>query len=134
MTDDTPYLFVYGTLRKGGGADLSRLCSATCVGAGRGQGLLFMLDRYPGMVESSNQSDFVIGETYRLNEPAHAWPILDRYEGCGETDPHPHEYQRKITTITMDDGATLRACAYFYCLSVTGRTRILSGDYLQRRD
>jgi len=31
----------------------------------------------------------------------------------------------------MDDGQTIGAWVYVYCLDTAGRARILSGDYLQ---
>jgi gamma-glutamylcyclotransferase (GGCT)/AIG2-like uncharacterized protein YtfP len=92
---------------------------------------MFQLDGYPGMIDATSDVDWVIGEVFRLNEPASAWPILDEYEKCGPADPLPHAFERKIVPIEMNDGGRLDAWAYFYCLDTSGRQRVHSGDYLQ---
>lgn len=92
---------------------------------------MFQLDGYPGVIDSASDSDWVIGEVFRLSDPASAWPILDEYEGCGPADPLPHEFERKIVPIRMHHGGLLDAWAYFYCLDTSRRSRIPSGDYLQ---
>jgi len=135
MTTGDEFLFVCGTLRSGSGTEWSRRLQnmASLVGAGRTRGVLYQLDGYPGMLGSPAESSFVVGEVYRLNEPAAAWPMLDEYEGCGPANPPPHEFQRQMATVEMDDGATLQAWAYFYRGDITGRKRIVSGDYLRPR-
>jgi len=130
---DPQYLFVYGTLRSGTGTPWSQFLAgaATWIGLGRARGVIFHLDGYPGMTEAGSDSDWVIGEVVRLNDPANAWPILDEYEGCGPADPLPHKFVRKIVPIEMNEGGSLDAWAYFYCFDTLGRARIYSGDYLQ---
>jgi gamma-glutamylcyclotransferase (GGCT)/AIG2-like uncharacterized protein YtfP len=133
MAMGSEFLFVYGTLRRGAGTSWSRFLAsaATAVGLGRTRGVMFQLDGYPGIVESTSDLDWVTGEVFRLDDAPSAWPILDEYEGCGPADPLPHEFERKIVQIKMDDGGRLNAWAYFYCLDTSSRARVLSGDYLQ---
>jgi gamma-glutamylcyclotransferase (GGCT)/AIG2-like uncharacterized protein YtfP len=130
---DPQYLFVYGTLRSGTGTPWSQFLAsaATLVGLGRTPGMLFQLDGYPGMIDAGSDSDWVVGEVFRLNDPASAWAILDDYEGCGPADPLPHRFERKIVPIETKEGGGMDAWAYFYCLDTADRARIHSGDYLQ---
>jgi gamma-glutamylcyclotransferase (GGCT)/AIG2-like uncharacterized protein YtfP len=126
------YLFVYGSLRRGASPMSNFLDSvATRIGLGRAQGKLYRLDGYPGMIASTGDSDWVIGEVLQINDPA-TWTVLDEYEGCGPSHPEPHEFQRRIVTVEMDDGRQFNAWAYVYCGDVSGRVEIRSGDYLSQ--
>jgi gamma-glutamylcyclotransferase (GGCT)/AIG2-like uncharacterized protein YtfP len=128
------HLFVYGTLRRGAGAMCARFLSdSTFVGAGRVAGRIFRLDGYPGMVACTEGSAQVVGEVFRLYDPLLDLPLLDEYEGCGPADPLPHEFERGITPVQMDDGRTLDAWVYLYRLDTSGRAPIPSGDYLEPR-
>ena len=133
MATGEEYLFVYGTLRRGTGTSWSQFLAsaATWIGLGRTRGVMIQLDGYPGMIDPTSDSDWVIGEVVRLNDPAGAWRILDEYERCGPEDPLPHEFERKIAPIEVHEGGRLYAWAYFYCFDTSGRARIHSGDYLQ---
>ncbi len=133
MATGPPYLFVYGTLRPGTGSSCSQFLAgaATVAGLGRTRGVMLQLDGYPGMIDSTSDSDCVTGEVFRLKDPPSAWPILDEYEECGRADPIPHEFERKIVRIEMDQGDGLGAWAYFYHLDTLGRKRLPSGDYLR---
>ena len=85
------------------------------------------------MVVGSQEDQWIAGEVYSLNEPSSALPMLDAYEGCGPADPPPHAFERHIVDVLMDNGQTIRAWAYLYCLDTGDQSRIISGDYLQRR-
>jgi gamma-glutamylcyclotransferase (GGCT)/AIG2-like uncharacterized protein YtfP len=70
------HLFVYGTLRSGGGAaGLLRGCRL--VGTGSGEGTLYDLGAYPALVLDGRGP--VEGEVWRC--PAEALDRLDEYEG-----------------------------------------------------
>jgi gamma-glutamylcyclotransferase (GGCT)/AIG2-like uncharacterized protein YtfP len=79
----------------------------------------------------SGEDAWVIGEVCLLNEPLSTLAVLDAYEGCGPGDPPPHQFERQVVDVLMDDGQTIGAWVYVYCLDTAGRARILSGDYLQ---
>jgi gamma-glutamylcyclotransferase (GGCT)/AIG2-like uncharacterized protein YtfP len=130
---ESQYLFVYGTLRSAAGTEWSRsLASASrFAGPGRTRGALFQLDGHPGMVVHAHQSGWVSGEVCLLNEPLSTLAVLDEYEGCGPGDLPPHKFERQVVDVLMDDGQTIRAWVYVYCWDTAGRSRILSGDYLQ---
>src|SRR5258708_35652000 len=111
---DPQYLFVYGTLRNAANTEWSQFLSRSSitVGSGRTRGLLFQLDGYPGMVVSAHDDAWVSGEVFQLNEPSTAWPVLDAYEGCGATDPLPHEFEGQIVDVVLNGIQTIRALAY----------------------
>ena len=109
------------------------LSDSTFVGAGCVAGRLFQLDGYPGMVACPAGSAQVVGEVFLLHNPSRDLPLLDEYEGCGRADALPHEFQRSITPVRMDDGRTLDAWVYLYCPDTSGRAPIPSGDYLNPR-
>jgi gamma-glutamylcyclotransferase (GGCT)/AIG2-like uncharacterized protein YtfP len=133
MMLDSPYLFVYGTLRGAANTEWSRflIAASGLVGSGRTHGALFHLGGYPGMTVSTDDNAWVRGELYLLNDPSSAWPRLDAYEGCSPDDPLPHEFERRIVTVQLDSGRAVMALAYIYSLSTDGKARIASGDYLQ---
>jgi len=132
---ESPYLFVYGTLRGAAGTEWSGFLTAKSVflGSGRTHGVLFHLDGYPGMKIRADRDAWVRGEVYLLNDPSSALTLLDAYEGCGPGDPLPHEFERQVVTVLLDSGRAIEAWAYVYSLETQGKARIHSGDYLQPR-
>jgi gamma-glutamylcyclotransferase (GGCT)/AIG2-like uncharacterized protein YtfP len=132
---ESPYLFVYGTLRSAAATERSRWLAGNAqpAGSGRVSGVLFQLDGYPGLVPTSGENEWVVGELFCLTEPASFWPALDEYEKCGPADPAPHEFDRRILPVEMDDGRRLNAWVYVYCRDASEKPRIQSGDYLQSR-
>src|ERR1700691_1125932 len=132
---ELPYLFVYGTLRAATGTEWSKCLTAAShfVGIGRTHGMLFQLAGYPGMTVSSADGPRVVGEVYRLHDPSSMLSSLDAYEGCGPGDPLPHEFERQVVTVILDDALLVQSWAYIYTLETKGNARIASGDYLQAR-
>ena len=133
MTERQDLLFVYGTLRAGGGRPLARWFPGRVVrlGPGRVAGALLDLGGYPGLVEDVPGT--VRGEVYRLQAPRQILAALDAYEGCAPHSPHPHEYERVRRAVTLDDGRRVTAWVYLYRGPRRGRWRIPSGDWLARR-
>jgi len=107
------------------------LSNSTFVGAGCVTGRMFLLDGYPGMVGRTDGSARVVGEVFRLHDPSRDLVLLGEYEGCGPVDPLPHEFERSIMPVQMNDGRALDAWVYLYCLDTSGRAQIPSGDYLE---
>jgi gamma-glutamylcyclotransferase (GGCT)/AIG2-like uncharacterized protein YtfP len=131
---ESRYLFVYGTLRSDANTEWSRFLNRASVpvGLGRTRGVLLQLDGYPGMVVSADDDAWVSGEVFLLNEPTSSWLVLDSYEGCGFSDPQPHEFEKQIVDVVLDNGKTIRAWAYVYSLNPADKARIRSGDYLHQ--
>ena len=132
MTNNREYLFVYGTLRRGGGAPFSKLLSeqADLVGLGAFQGKLYDLGEYPGVVPSSNLADAVIGEIYALYNPGFVLAALDAYEDYVPDQPDRSLYLRRLVSISAGENKTLQAWLYLYNGPITGCKQITTGDYL----
>ena len=130
-----PNLFVYGTLRRGSPHPLARTLEdqASFIGNGRMQGRLYGMDRYPGMIASSDPRDWVIGDLYRLHDPGTILAILDEYEGCGATGTPPYEFERVLAAALADSGTPVECWVYLYRGRVTEEARILGGDFLAGR-
>jgi gamma-glutamylcyclotransferase (GGCT)/AIG2-like uncharacterized protein YtfP len=126
-------MFVYGTLRRDTrGQILSPLCRGWVFkGYGHVAGELYDFGAYPGAVPSTSDGRRVLGEVYELPDPVTMLPPIDRYEGCSEHDPLPHEFERELVDVTLDDGSSLGAWIYWYRPTPLGQ-RLDSGDYLHR--
>lgn len=123
---ETTRVFVYGTLRRGGRNDIHRYQpQPRFVTAGRVQGRLYHLGRYPGLVLGAG--DWVQGEVYEVS--ASVLVELDRLEGLL---PQPTgEYHRR--TMTVDTPAGPLDC-WLYEIDparIQGRPWIEHGDWLQ---
>lgn len=125
-----PHLFVYGTLMSGQDNPMQQLLAqgAELVGAGRTRGRLFLVDGYPGLVDSDNPPEIVAGEVWRLLDPE-ILRDLDEYEGCLPEGNTPPLFVRASRTVMIDSGGTLTAWVYIYARSTAGLRRIPSGDW-----
>lgn len=85
-------VFVYGTLRRGGSNDITRLHPpARFLGNARVLGRLYHLGAYPGMTLGGE--GWVHGEVYAIEPALEA--VLDDIEGLGE-DPIDEYVKREI--------------------------------------
>jgi gamma-glutamylcyclotransferase (GGCT)/AIG2-like uncharacterized protein YtfP len=77
------HLFVYGTLRRGaqpnGHAALLH-GAARFVGRGRVRGRLYRVSWYPGLVDSDDGHDTVVGDVFALPAGESLLAALDAYE------------------------------------------------------
>jgi gamma-glutamylcyclotransferase (GGCT)/AIG2-like uncharacterized protein YtfP len=134
MRPDSPTrLFVYGTLRSDPSHEMFHILArhAKFLGEAHVAGRLFDLGEYPGMVLQPNDNH-VKGELYDVR-PDHWNEVieqLDRYEGCTDADPHPHEYRREMVQAELANGRRVDAWAYVLARPVAGLSEITSGDYL----
>ena len=128
-------LFVYGTLRRGLRNEFAGLLrrSGQFRGSGKVKGRLYHIANYPGLVPSADNHRWVRGEVYRLNSPETILPKLDRYEGCGPSDPPPRAFRRTTLPVLLDSGEWIEAFTYVYALPVHGKQEIHSGDFLAQR-
>jgi gamma-glutamylcyclotransferase (GGCT)/AIG2-like uncharacterized protein YtfP len=127
-------LFVYGTLRKDAKNEMHHMLArySTYVGKGHIQGQLFDVGTYPGVFLKEGCLDMVVGEVYSLNSiyASRTWQILDQYEGCGPSNPDPHEYRRQKVNVFLDDGNEVDSWAYTLTSLPLAAVRIPGGDYL----
>lgn len=133
---DCALLFVYGTLRSRFENEYARFLAerADVVGPARILGRLYRIRHYAGATLSRDPDERVVGELYRLREPAATWPVLDGYEGCGAQDTPPYEFIRVEVEALTDAGGKVQACCYLYNRPVDEAWRIASGDFLEGRD
>lgn len=126
------FLFVYGTLRCGSGAETARQLfrRSDFLGFGVCAGEMFLVEDYPGLVDSNDPDALAQGEVYILREPNDLLPILDRYEGIGPEFPDPTEYTRERRQIALAKGGVVTAWVYIYRHSTSGLQRIHSGDFV----
>ena len=126
-------LFVYGTLLRGFDHPMAQLLSrsADFLGPARCRGRLYLVQHYPGLVESDEPDDVVFGELYRLRAPAALLRELDIYEACGEGFAEPTEYIRRMLAVTSEDGEASEAWTYLYNWPVADLARIASGRFLE---
>lgn len=113
------YLFVYGTLLTTSGHPMHNYLRGYCdfLGPASIGGIKIDLGDYPGLVPSGDPDDRVEGELYRIHDGASEklFDGLDRYEGCSDDDPEPHEFFRHRQDVTLlADQKVYEAWVYLY--------------------
>ncbi|KRC19126.1 gamma-glutamylcyclotransferase [Acidovorax sp. Root217] len=118
-------VFVYGTLRKGGSNDITRLRPAPrFVGMARLAGTLYHLSAYPGLLLGGAVD--VVGEVYAI-EPA----LEQRLDGIEEIHGRPDdEYFKREVTLDVDGQAVDCLVYEINPGRVTSAARIESGDWM----
>ena len=99
------------------------------VGRGSIAAALFDLGIYPAAVPASDGR--VWGEVYEAIHPFVVLQALDELEGSRPGDPETSLYNRTLTPVTLENGRTVQAWAYFYNAPLGRAERIESGDYLE---
>ncbi len=112
------YLFVYGTLKRGGSIHWI-LDGYPFLGRARAKGfVLYDLGPYPAMVRGAG---VVYGEVYEVSEEV--LQALDWVEGV------PVLYRRELIEVVFEDGTPLKAWAYIYNGNVKGFPLIKEGEW-----
>ncbi len=126
------YLFVYGTLRRAYKHSLLKALNeyAIFISEATFQGILFLVDNYPGAIESNNLNDIVYGDIYFLKDTKKVLTILDEYEECTAAHNSPTEYIRCARLIKLNYKSSIKAWIYLYNHSTDDLIRIKNGDYL----
>ena len=124
------FLFVYGTLMSASLHPMAQQLRqhAKLMGAARWPGKLFLVNHYPGAIESDSPNDLVFGEVFELTNPV-VLDELDRYEECSSEFPEPHEYKRAIKTVFVDNQA-IPCWIYIYNRPIEGLALIPSGQFI----
>jgi gamma-glutamylcyclotransferase (GGCT)/AIG2-like uncharacterized protein YtfP len=128
-----PFLFVYGSLRKGFLSDAYQYMSAyfELVGDAKVNGVLYDLGSYPAAVPTHTDA-FLVGELYKLkNIEEHDWALaqLDDYEGVIVEEDEQQMYRREPVKVQID-GNEVIAWIYWYNANVDNKPIIPSGDVL----
>jgi gamma-glutamylcyclotransferase (GGCT)/AIG2-like uncharacterized protein YtfP len=119
-------LFVYGTLRKGESADLSKRLQVSFIGEDQINGDLYRLGWFPGVTLTPGQFDpslpAVHGDVFRIKD-ASIIPMLDAYEG------YPSLFDRMETETAGGRHVTV----YTYARPILDPlSRMASGDWKLR--
>ncbi len=124
------YLFVYGTLKRSitNPVGVMMRAHANYLAEAIIAGRIYDLGPYPGMV-IEDCGAAVYGELYEIVLPNALLSLLDAYEGCGHTDPHPQEFVRVEATVRDTDGVDYRAWVYAYQGQVDQSWLLPSGYY-----
>jgi pyruvate carboxylase len=123
-------LFVYGTLRRGFSLHgLLKRSGVRFEGKGRIRGRLFDLGEYPGAVPSQRASDIVEGEIYRLASPAQQFVELDAVEEYDPRRPSTSLFRRRLVEVQAENGARIKAWAYFLNKNLRKSRHIPHGNY-----
>lgn len=116
------FVFVYGTLRRGGAGAMSiRFPDAEFIAGAQVSGSLYDLGAYPGLL-LNELNPLVIGEVYQVDDET--LNRLDDFEAASN-------YRRKQAEVSL--GTHRKVCwiyepdPEFYCL----RTLITSGDWIE---
>ena len=118
-------VFVYGTLRRGGSNDITRLRpAAQFVGTARMAGVLYHLGRYPGMTLGGDQ--WVHGEVYAIEPALEA--VLDDIEDLGATPTD--EYVKRELAVDVNGHAMPCLVYEINPRYVVGKEQIAHGDWL----
>ena len=124
-------VFFYGTLMTPFNRTAQLHINQHLVFRGRGTipAALFDLGIYPAAVPAADSR--VCGEVYEMLNPRLVLDALDELEGYRPGDAATSLYTRELTPVTLDDGSTVDAWAYFYNAPLGRAERIQSGDYLE---
>ncbi|MCS6989029.1 MAG: gamma-glutamylcyclotransferase [Chloroherpetonaceae bacterium] len=119
-----PYLFVYGTLRKGARGGRFMIERSEHVGEGKIEAKLYQVSWYPAAIRATGS--YVVGDVFRLRNPEETLKRLDEYEDA------PNLYVREEIKVEMNDGRKLKAWVYLFNQPVEPHLEIPSGDFLRR--
>jgi gamma-glutamylcyclotransferase (GGCT)/AIG2-like uncharacterized protein YtfP len=124
-------VFFYGTLMAGFDRRQRAGMDANLRYLGRGsiQAALFDVGLYPAAVPAPD--GVVWGELYEVTDAPTVLAALDEIEGYRPDDHDRSLYVRSLTGVTLPDGTSESAWAYFYNAPLGRATRIPSGDYLE---
>jgi gamma-glutamylcyclotransferase (GGCT)/AIG2-like uncharacterized protein YtfP len=131
------FIFVYGTLRRGERADLTKQFYAygvDFVTKDKINGRLYHLGSFPGLkvdksVEFQANKPIVFGEVFRIRDLS-ICAILDAYEGYQPDSPTMGLYNR--SKVETEEGRTV--WAYTYNHPVIEDQRIEGGDWCKNRE
>jgi gamma-glutamylcyclotransferase (GGCT)/AIG2-like uncharacterized protein YtfP len=120
-----PLVFVYGSLRRGGGAHVLLRPVGQCLGPASIAGRLYDLGPYPAARPTRRPAERVHGELYRLTRPA-ALAALDRYEAHESVSSGVGEYRREAVPV-RHAGRRRLAWVYWYARPLRGARRLPAG-------
>lgn len=118
--EQTPYVFVYGTLLSGLGNHRLLSNSLLIDRATTEDSYVLVANSIPYLLDEEGKS-YVCGEVYEVDERT-----LDNLDGL---EGHPNWYNRRIINVVTEQGDRLKAWAYFMPKRPSGATVIETGSY-----
>lgn len=135
MAAECSFLFAYGTLRDSNVNHKAHFLRelAHFVTRGHIRARLYKVTWYPAIRLYKEGEDRVYGDIYELPLATREMVLheLDGYEGIYSGNEDSEEYERVLTTATLEDGSTLECWVYNYKMDLDEKMRIRSGDYLR---
>ena len=130
MENQSPHLFVYGTLMQGfDNSFAARLhANATYVGEGFFSGTLYRVSWYPGAVYEPESLTRIYGEIYQLHDFQSLVPKLDDYEDVKEKE-EDSLYVRRQVPVRTGNGSIFVCWTYLYNQSLEKATLLTSGKF-----
>lgn len=129
------YLFVYGTLLRYSGSEVSEFLhrNSQFVSSGSFPGKLFDVSGYPGAIYLPDEQTRVSGNILEISSPESVFAVLDLYEEFDAQFPEPNEYVRKRIPVRSVSGEIFDCWVYIYNWPVDDLSQITSGDYQKYR-
>jgi gamma-glutamylcyclotransferase (GGCT)/AIG2-like uncharacterized protein YtfP len=125
-------LFVYGTLRRGGGHELEKMFEdARFIEEGEFCGKMVLVDYFPGVIDATEPQAMVSGEIYELDGDGKSLMELDEFEDFRPLDPQGGVYRRERRRIRMKSGGWKDAWIYIYNHPIGQLRAIESGDFVR---
>jgi gamma-glutamylaminecyclotransferase len=122
-----PYLFAYGTLKRGGKfhSEIAKDRGVKYVGEARIRGELYQIRGadFPGAVPTSQPNRYVAGQLFLMRHPRETLTALDEFEGVDEG-----LFRRELVEVRIND-KPLKAWVYFYARSVEHSNLLQVGVY-----
>ena len=127
------YLFVYGTLRKEFGLQLSKDIKEDIayIGSAVINGELYDIGEYPAALPTEDKRSKIVGEVYEIKHPRKVFKLLDEYEGYDRKHLENSEYYRRRELLKMENGGNISAWIYWYNFPIKNKRKIRQNDYLQ---
>lgn len=126
----TPWVFAYGTLKRGLENHPRVAPYVSEVRTGRIPGILVDLGGYPGWLPANRsgagEETWVLGEVFRLSPVLPALRVLDALEEYGGPGDPANLYERVVVTVSTSRGG-LRSWVYRYTGSVAGQPVVPGG-------
>ncbi|MBC7829995.1 MAG: gamma-glutamylcyclotransferase [Chitinophagaceae bacterium] len=131
--EEPDYLFVYGTLRKGGNNPVTKeiINDLEWIGEAEIKARMYDIGKYPGALRAPGKKTVIKGEVLKIIHPGKVFRILDEYEGFDPDEPSKSEYRRDPEKLQLPDGREIVAWVYWYNFPVQGKRLIRHKDYFE---
>jgi gamma-glutamylcyclotransferase (GGCT)/AIG2-like uncharacterized protein YtfP len=124
MPGPTPYLFVYGSLQRGGPPEACAplVADGRFLRKGSIAARLYLADGWPAATAPQGDGERVHGEVWELGRPGPTLAVLDAWEGP--------TYERRLVPVLLDNqGFEVECWAWFWTGPLDEAARIATGRW-----